>query len=104
MSANRQKLANVVQKVTKIEVNFLQLEMAGLYFGDVQNVIEQVQQIDSRPPEDPDVLTLLGAEGPSPEKIGHADDGVHGCPDLMAHLGEEVTLTAIRSLRRFLQF
>ena len=30
-------------------------------------------------------------------------NGVHGCPDLMAHLGEEVTLTPICSLSRFLQ-
>ena len=39
-----------------------------------------------------DVLLLIFRERRFLQQIGHADDGVHGRPDLVAHRGEERAL------------
>jgi hypothetical protein len=39
MSAKSQKLANFIKEFTKIEVDLLELDMAGFYLREIQNVV-----------------------------------------------------------------
>ena len=71
--------------------------------GQIQNIVEQAQQIRARSPKYSNVLPLFGGQWRVPEKIGHANDRVHRCPDLVAHLGQKITFRAIRSVRGFFQ-
>ena len=45
------------------------------------------------------MLALLRREVGIPEQIGHADDGVHGGADFMAHVGQEITLGCVGHIR-----
>jgi hypothetical protein len=39
-------------------------------------------------------LTLLGREFSVQNQIRHAQDAIHGCPDLVTHIGEKKALGA----------
>ena len=47
-----------------------------------------------------DVLALLGRELRVEGELGHPEDAIHGCPDLVTHRGEERRLGLIRDLGR----
>jgi len=49
-----------------------------------------------------DVVALLAVEVRLQGQVGHADDRVHGCPNLVAHVGQEVALDLGRLLGRLL--
>ena len=46
-------------------------------------------------------LALLRRHGRLQHHVRHADDGVHGRPDFMAHVRQKRALGLIRCLRRF---
>ena len=37
----------------------------------------------------PDIFALLGIQMRAQRQFGHPQDAVHGCPDLVAHVGQE---------------
>ena len=98
VGANRHHLERLVEDLAEIEVDALEHQMAGLHLGKVQDVVDQVQELAPRLPEDADVLALLRGQRGFPQQVRHADDGVHRRPDLVAHAGEEVALGAVRVL------
>ncbi len=44
------------------------------------------------------VVELLGVESSVEKQIGHADHAVHGGANLVAHVGQELTLSAVGGL------
>jgi len=59
VGANRHHLERLVEDLAELEVDALEHQMARLHFGQVQDVVDQVQELTPRLPEDADVLALL---------------------------------------------
>ena len=100
--ADGHDLESLVENLAEIELEALEGQVARLHLGKVQDVVDQIQELTPRFPEDPHVLALLRGQRGFPQQVGHADDGVHGRPDLVAHAREEVGLGAVRVLGGFL--
>ncbi len=84
----------VVQGIAEVEVDEIQVELAGLDLGEVEDVVDHGQQVIGRELHHPEVLALLGGELGVESQLGHADDAVHGRADLVAHVGQELALGA----------
>ncbi len=78
---------------TQVEVDLLELELAGLDLGEVQDVVDDRQQ---RLAGAADALGVLRAGRSSSsvveQQAGQPDDAVHRRPDLVAHRGQEAGL------------
>jgi hypothetical protein len=79
----------------------VQLDPPGLYLGQIQNVIDQSEE--KIPGADNTLvrLDLLGipvGDGVFVQHLRYADDGVQRCPQLVAHVGQELTLGDARLL------
>ena len=88
----------VVERVAQVEVDGLQVELAGLDLGEVEDVVDHRQQVIGRELHHPEVLALLGGELGVQRQLGHADDAVHGRADLVAHVGQELALGPVGGL------
>jgi len=86
----------------EIKVDRLEVELAGLDLGDVQDVVDDEQQVVGRVPDGLQVVALLALEAGLQGYLGHADDGVHGRADLVAHLGQELALGPVGGFGFFL--
>ena len=89
----------VVEHFIEFEFHRLQLELAGLDLGEVQDVVDDGEQQVRRRPRLGQVVALLFRELGLERKPGHADDGVERRADLVAHVGEERTLRLVGGLR-----
>ena len=98
----RQRLQRVAQGVAQIEIDRLQLELAGFDLREVQDVVEQPQQRIGRLLHQVQVLALLGRQLGVEQQFGHADDAVHRRADFVAHVGQEFALGPVGPLGLFL--
>jgi hypothetical protein len=69
-----------------------QVKMARLDPGDVQHLVDQVQQMLARSQDVADGLLLLFGQLVHVEELGEAQDRVERGPQLMAHPGQEFAL------------
>jgi hypothetical protein len=67
----------------------------------VEDIVDDGQERLARAPDRLDVEALFVGEASLEQDVGHADHAVHRRPDLVAHVGEEGGLRAIRGLRLF---
>ncbi|MNS25637.1 hypothetical protein D3C72_575360 [compost metagenome] len=81
-----------VEHGLEVEGNVLQVHLAGLDPGEVEDVVDDHQQVFRRAMDLFDVVALAVVELGSQCQVAHADDGVHRCADLVAHGGQEVAL------------
>ena len=77
----------------------LQLQLARLDLGEVQDVVDDRQQGVTAAPDGLGVVALLGVQRGVEQQAAHADDGVHRGADLVAHGGEEGRLGRRGGLR-----
>ena len=84
-------LVDLLHKCREIEEVMSDLHLIRLNPGHIQNVVDQGEEILGRGVNllktvfyCPRIVQLDLADGT------HADDGVHRCPDVVAHAGEEV--------------
>ena len=78
-----------------------QLHPSGLDLGQVQDVVDEVQQVPRAGEDVRDVLALFGREGPEElvlEDLREPDDGGHGGAQFVAHVGEELGLGPVGAL------
>ena len=85
------------------EVGLVQLELAGLDLGEIEQVVEDTQQTVGRGLDGFQVLPLVLRQGRVKSQLGHAEDRVHGGADLVADVGEEIVLGTVGRLGRFLR-
>jgi len=90
----------VVEGVAEVEVGALQVELAGLDLGEVEQVVDDAQQAIGRRLDRLQALPLALVQGRVEHQLGHAEDGVHGGADLVADVGQELRLHARRLHRR----
>ena len=78
----------------------LHFHLAGLDFGNVQDVVDDREQRLAAGPDGLDVVPLLRRQTGAQEQAGHGDDAVHGRANLVAHVGDELGLALRRAFRR----
>ncbi len=78
--------------VAHAEGGRLELELARLDLGEVEDVVDDRQERFGRVAGRFEVLPLLARQLGVEHEIGHADDGVHRRADFVAHVGEERAL------------
>jgi hypothetical protein len=66
--------------------------------GDVQDLVDQLQQVRAGFQDLLGRLLLLRGLMVHPQQLREAEDGVHRCPELVAHPGEELALRPVRSI------
>ena len=81
--------------LVQVERHVVQIEVPGLDFREVEDVVDQLEQVVTRVTEHFDVLALLGGERRFPQQVGHAEDPVHRRADLVAHRRQEFALRPV---------
>src|SRR5882724_1032285 len=81
---------------------FVEFEAAGLDLRGVEDAIDDAQQMLAAIPDIAGVLEILVRADRSIQLLAddfrESEDGVQGCAQLMAHVGQELTLGAVREL------
>ncbi len=95
----RQQLVDLGQERMQVEVHDRRRRAAGLEPGDLQHVVDQLQQRLAGIMGGPDHAVLLGRQGLAGEQLGHAHHGMERRAQLVAHAGEEAALGAASLLR-----
>ena len=90
----------VLQHIVQMEIDCLQAHLAGFNFGEVQDVVDDAQQDFTRAAHFFNVVALVLVQVGLQHQVAHANDGVHGRADLMAHVGQEIALAAVGRLRQ----
>ena len=94
VGAHGERGHGVVEGVAEVEIDEIQVELAGLDLGEVEDVVDHGQQVIGRELHHAEVLALLGGQLGVEGQLGHADDAVHRRADLVAHVGQELALGA----------
>ena len=84
------KFAHFFKCDSQVKVNDLQFQLAGLYFGKIENIVDDRHQGIGTLLNGLGKLALLFSEIGIQQQRGHADDAVHGCSNLMAHVGQKL--------------
>jgi len=92
LGAHRQRQDKVVHEAGQIEVEDLEVELSGLYLGEVQNIVDEREERFRADPDDLGIPPLLLGQVRIEQQTGHPDDAVHGRADLVAHVCEEFAL------------
>ena len=83
------QVGHVLQHLVEREVDRLDVELAGLDLGVVQDVVDDAQQVLAGRMGLLDIVALTRIQVGLQQQVGHAHDGVHRRADLMAHVGQE---------------
>ena len=67
----------------------LDADMTGLGAGEFEDVVDDAQEPLGGVTDGFSELALPGIERGLEEELGHADDGVHGSPKFVTHVGDE---------------
>ena len=78
--------------IAQIEVDRLDVHLAGFDPGQIEDVVQYAQQRLGRVQRHLQVLSLLRVRTSVQGQIEHAHDAVHGSADLVTHVGEKLTL------------
>ena len=92
MGPQRHHGGEVVEQGAQIEVQRLQVELARLDLGEVQDVVYEREQRLAAVAHGLGIAPLLLVQVRVQQKAGHADDAVHGRADLVAHVGQKLAL------------
>ena len=92
-------VGKVFQDGRKVEVHDLQFELSGFYLGEVQEVVDDAEEGFAAGAHSLGAVALLAVEFGVQQQAGHADDTVHGRPDFMADVGQEIALGDVRAFR-----
>ena len=96
----REQLDAVFDGVAHGERHALERETAGFDLRDVEDVVDDRHQRLRRFPGGAQVLALTRRQLRLQREVGHADDGVHRCADLVAHVGQELALGHVAASAR----
>ena len=86
------QVGQVVHDVFKVEVNGFHAQLARFNLGEVEDVVDDAQQVFASAVDFFNVVALLFIQRGLQRQVAHADDGVHGRANFVAHVGQEVAL------------
>ncbi len=87
-----------LENLREVEVRLLQNQLIRLHLGEIQDVVDEQQQAVPGLLEDLGIRALVGSQWRLLQEIGHADDRIQRCSDLVTHAGEKVRLGLARGL------
>ena len=102
----RQNNRQLAQHAFGCEGLRVQLQLAGFDLGKIQNIVEQAQHGLGRTLGLADVIELALVEFGGVHQLQHAQNGIHGGADFVAHIGQELAFAEGRlfgNVARFLQ-
>ncbi len=102
MRGGRKQFEHVVHQYAQVEVGVLQLQLARFDLRKVENVVDDIQERVARSHDRICQTLLLGVQGGLPQECRQSEDAVHGGPNLVAHVREEVRFRDTRGLRGLL--
>jgi hypothetical protein len=91
---------DALHQVVQIERCEVELAVAGLELGKVENVVKHCEQALRRLLQRLSIAALRVVERACEQKLGHGDDRAHGGPQLMTCKREEFGLGLLRCLRQ----
>ena len=99
LGAQRERLEEIRKMIAHGERERLELQLACFDLGEIQDIVEQVQQGVGRVFDHAQFFTLLGGQVCLLQELGHADDAVHRRANLVAHVRKELALRLIGLFR-----
>ena len=79
-----------LDQIPQDKVHRLQFQLARLDLGEIQDVVDDPEQSDSRLLDHLGEAPLLGIQLGSQQQFGHAQNAVHGRADFVAHVGQKL--------------
>ena len=95
VGADGERFHRVAQAFPEVELLALQHELFGLDLGEVEDIVDHAEQGLARIADGREELALLGRELALEDQFGHADHGVQGRANFMAHVRQEGALGPI---------
>ena len=91
-------MLDLTQEGRQPEGAFLDGDLAGLDPGEVQDVVDDEQQGAAGGVDLLHQAVLVGVQAGPRQDLGHAEHGIHGGADLVAHVGQEEALGFVGGL------
>ena len=82
----------VFDQRVEIELHVIQLDLARFQLGNVENLVDQIEQFVAGAMNRLDVVALLGRQRCAQQQLAHAQHAVHWRSQFMADLGQEIGL------------
>ena len=92
---------HIAEHVIQPERYVLDDQFVRLDFREVENIVDDAEQRGARTMDFGDIVALLGRQFSFQAEMRQANDGIHGRPDFMAHVGQEHALGLGRRLGFF---
>ena len=92
------KLQRLGEQRTQVEIGHIQFQLAGLDFGEIENVVDDAQQVPPRTLDRFDKLPLLRGQLGFEQQFGHPQHAIHRGADFVAHRGQKLALRPAASL------
>ncbi len=99
---HRERLHGGAEAIAQPEGQRLEIQLARLDLREVQDVVEQPEQGVGGVFDGGQKLLLVGGEVGVEREFGHAEDAIHGGPNLVAHVGQKLALRPIGGFGGFL--
>ena len=95
LCAQRDQVGQAVQNVIQVEVNRLDLQLAGFNLGKIEDIVDDLQQRLAGGGDAPHVIALFFIQVGLQHQVRQPQHAAHGGADLVAHDGQEITLGAV---------
>ncbi len=92
MGPQGERPQGLVERLAEAEWHGIEVKLARLDLGEVEDVVEHRQQRVGGGLGQADVLALGGRERRPQRQLGHPEDAIHRRADLVAHVGQEFAL------------
>ncbi|KAF5031945.1 hypothetical protein DSECCO2_622480 [anaerobic digester metagenome] len=89
---------DIVEHFPEVELDVLDDDLAGLDLREIEDVVQNAQKRLGRTLDLEQVIPLTRGQPAAQGQVDHAQDGVHGRADLMAHVGQEAALGLVGDL------
>jgi hypothetical protein len=100
MGPDRHHLRHFLQQVVQREPGPFQLELRGFDLGEIEDVVDEIQQVVAGAAKDLHILVLLRGERGLREQVRDAHDRIHRRSDFMTHARQKIRLGPARALGR----
>ena len=92
---NSQRLQRIAKRISQRERNAFQFELASLYLGQIENIVEQYEQRICRIISEIGVFLLPRCQFGIAQQFDHPHNAVHRRANLVAHIGQKLALGLI---------
>ena len=94
----RHHLHHLLQMIVQREAGLFQFELRGFDLGEIEDVVDEIQQIVAGAAKDLHIFVLLRGKGGLREQVGDAHDRIHRRSDFMTHARQKIRFGPARAL------